>query len=380
MNTTRKETLLDPIRVLDLSNESGYLCGKLLADMGGDVVKVEPPGGDSGRGLFPHAKGENGADVGLYWLAYNINKRSITLNLKKEDGQTLFRKLAERADIIIETFAPGYLVGLGLGCEALSVGNPKLIMTSITPFGQDGPYANYRTTDLVNVAMGGMMSLCGDDDRPPVRTTLAQSYVNVGAQAATATLLALYQRGQSGRGQYVDFSIQEAVLTTTYNAPIFREFGVKELKRSGPCRTGFWNDIKQRTIFKCQDGYVSHSYLGGALGASRHKALTAWMEEEGGAPQFMKDTDWDEFDMRAVTPEQFGRLEKAMVDFVAPRHKEELFEQAIKRNIILFPLSTSQDILDDPQLVDREIWAKAKLPGVAESVPYPKFWVKASEG
>ena len=159
---------LGDVRVLDLTNESGLYCTKLLADLGADVIKVEPPGGDPTRSIGPFLGDEAHPERSLYFFHFNTNKRSITLDIETRDGQEIFRRLAETADVIVETFPPGYLDDRGIGYEALRALNPRLILTSITPFGQTGPYRNYPATDLTALALGGVLLECGWPDRPPV--------------------------------------------------------------------------------------------------------------------------------------------------------------------------------------------------------------------
>ena len=161
--------LLDPYRVLDLCDERGLLAGKILADMGADVVQVEPPGGSPARNVGPFHGDDPNPEKSLVWWAYAAKKRSITLDLENRDGQDLLRKLVAKSDFLIESFAPGYLENLGLDYGQLSAINPRLVMVSITPFGQDGPYSNYQASDIVGMALGGFMYLTGDDDRAPVR-------------------------------------------------------------------------------------------------------------------------------------------------------------------------------------------------------------------
>src|SRR5216117_3009242 len=177
MNFTRMETttVLAPYRVLDLTDESGFLCGKILADLGADVIKIEAPGGDAARMLGPFPEDRPDRNKSLYWISYNTGKRGITLSLEKHGGRELLRKLASRADFLIETLPPGTLDQLGVGFEGLRELNPRIIVVSITPFGQTGPYCNYKGSDLVAMAMSGLMSLIGEPGETPLRVSLPQS-------------------------------------------------------------------------------------------------------------------------------------------------------------------------------------------------------------
>ena len=218
-STDPPELPLSPYRVLDLSDEKGFLCGRILGDLGADVIKIEPPGGDPSRRRGPYYHGDARADRSLYWFAHNYNKRGVTLDLATADGRDLFLRLARSAHFVIETAPPGRMEALGLGYETLREANPALVMTSITPFGPTGPHAAYQADDLVAMAAGGLMSICGDDDRPPVRIGEPQAYMLASAQAATGTMLAHYARNRSGQGSLVTVSMQEAVANTLTTTP-----------------------------------------------------------------------------------------------------------------------------------------------------------------
>src|SRR5690606_36840184 len=160
--TASPTAMLAPYRVLDLTDERGLLCGKILADLGADVIQVEPPGGNSARRIAPFHRDEPGLERSLFWWAYAANKRSITLDLASADGRALFEQLAGSAHFVIESGRPGELAALGLGYERLAALNPELIVVSITPFGQTGPYATWLASDLVGMGMGGFMYVTGD--------------------------------------------------------------------------------------------------------------------------------------------------------------------------------------------------------------------------
>ena len=197
------------------------ICGKLLADMGADVVKIEPPGGDAARRVGPFVDDRPHPDRSLFFWHYNTNKRGVTLNLGLPEGQEIFRLLAHTADIVLETFKPGYLPAVGLGYEALREENPGLIMASLTPFGQTGPYRDFVTSDLVSLALGGPMASCGYDDlpgAPPIRGEGHQAFHTGSHYAFVGILVALYWRDLAGEGQYIDASIHEACSSTTEGA------------------------------------------------------------------------------------------------------------------------------------------------------------------
>jgi crotonobetainyl-CoA:carnitine CoA-transferase CaiB-like acyl-CoA transferase len=210
---------LDDIHVLELTNGlSGAFCAKLLADQGAQTLKIEPPGrGDPARHEPPFIGGEPDPDRSALFLAFNINKRSVTLDPTTSTGRAiLFRLIAER-DILIETFAPSYLLELGLGYDVLKRVNPALIMASITPFGQTGPYRDYRGNDVIAQAMGGFLYMTGQTNRPPMGTALAQMEIVTARNAVIAIMAALLQQRQGGEGQHIDVSMMEAVVSTPPN-------------------------------------------------------------------------------------------------------------------------------------------------------------------
>src|SRR5918911_2567464 len=265
-----------PYRVLDLTQAIGWTCGKLLADLGGNVIKIEPPGGDQGRrhGPFyhdiPHPEGS------LAWFSLNTNKRGITLNCDSADGQLLLRTLVQDADILLESFPPGFMETRGMGFRQLSQLNPRLIWTAITPFGQSGPYGEYHASDLVGMAMGGLMYVCGDADRAPVRMPPSQAYLQAGLQAAVAALLAIHYRGRTGEGQFIDVSMQEAVSCTIIPTRQYWDLNHVISERAGASRA--FGEQRRRIIFPCRDGYVA---LMGVMNSREWGPMVEWLRSEG---------------------------------------------------------------------------------------------------
>jgi CoA:oxalate CoA-transferase len=211
--------LLDDVRVLEPTNGlSGAFCAKLLADQGADTLKVELPGrGDSSRHEPPFIGGELHPDRSALFLAFNTNKRSITLDVTTPTGRAVLLHLIAKRDIMIESFAPGYLNDLRLGSEVLRQVNPGLIVTSITPFGQTGPYRDYQSSDLIVQAMGGFLYMTGQTNRPPMGTALEQTAIVTARNAVIASMAALLQQRQTGAGQHIDVSMMEAVVSTPPN-------------------------------------------------------------------------------------------------------------------------------------------------------------------
>ena len=367
-------------KIIDLTDEKGFLCGRLLGDMGADVIKVEKPGGDFCRNIPPFYKDIPHSEKSLYWFAYNANKRGITLDIETVDGQAIFNQLVEKTDVIVESFHPGYMNSLHLGYDDLAKINPGLVMVSISPFGQDGPGSRNIGGDGVIWSMGGMTYLAGDPDRPPVRISFPQSYLHAGAAAFLGATLALYERDESGQGQHVDISIQECVVQTMMNAIAYWDLQKTNLRRAGQFRTGLSSTANQRLIWPCQDGFVNFPIFGGIMGAKNNRTLTDWMEEEGSGSNYMNSLDWDEFDMAHATQEQFDQLEEDIGRFFLNYKKETLYDEARRRRIMLYPVYTSAEITGSPQLAARGFWQQVDHPELGEELIYPGAFAKFSEG
>ena len=211
--------MLAGLRVLDLSDERGMLCGQILADLGADVIQIEPPGGSPARRLGPFYKDERDPEGSLHFWAYARGKRGAVLDLDTEPGRDALRTLVRGADFLIESETPGRMREWGLDFDALARENPALVYVSISAFGQDGPKARYAATDLVVMASAGPLFLTGDPDRAPVRVSEPQAFLHAAAEGAVAALVAHVERERSGLGQHVDVSAQQAVtLATLYRS------------------------------------------------------------------------------------------------------------------------------------------------------------------
>ncbi len=369
--------MLTAYRALDLTDEKGSLCGRILADLGVDVIKVERPGGDLSRNIGPFYKDQPHSEKSLFWFIFNANKRGITLNLETSDGKGLFKKLVERTDFIIESFHPGYMEKIGLGLPCLREINPKLTMISITPFGQTGPYRDYKATDLEVMALGGVLYVTGEPDRPPVRLSYPIAYNLASTYAAGAALIALYQRNNDGKGQHIDVSAQHAATWFLLYTRRWWELHRYVMKRPGQLRERR-PGVYQHLLWPCKDGLVAFFLIGGSMGPRNNKALAQWIEEEGLADDFFKGFEWETFDWSTVSQELFDKLEGSITRFFLSHSKHELYEGAIKRRIILAPVGTIRDMAHSPQLESRKFWVNMEHPELGESLTYPGAFVKAS--
>ncbi len=379
---TEQETdvgILSSYRVLDLTDEKGFLCGKMFGDLGADVIKVERPGGDFSRRIGPFYRDIPDPEKSLYWFAYNANKRGITLDITTGDGKVLFRKLVEKADVVVESFAPGYMKSLDLGYEDLSRIKANVVMTSITSFGQDGPRSHYKDSDGVMWSMGGMTYLTGDPDRPPLCMAFPQSYLHAGAAAGSGTMLALYHRDTTGEGQQVDISVQECVAQTLMNAVLTWDMNKVILKRSGPFRTGRSGSAKQRLTWDCKDGAVNFQLSGGLVGIKTNQLMTEWMNEEGQGSELMESIDWEHYDLLTVTQDQLDRYEAAISKFFMTHTMDELFEGALERRVQLYPVNSPREIVESPQLQARSFWEEVKHPELGDKLTYAGAFARFSD-
>ena len=370
--------LLAPYRVLDLTDERGLLAGKILADLGADVVQVEPPGGNPARNIGPFYGDDPQPEKSLFWWAYAANKRSITLDLEQKDGQALLKKMVAEADFLVESFAPGYLDTLGLGYDVLAEINPKLVMVSITPFGQDGPYSNYQATDIVGMALGGFMYLTGDDDRAPIRISFPHFYLHGGAAGATAAMLAHTYRITSGQGQYVDVSCQQAVAKTLAHAPQIWDIEGAILKRMGVYRQTS-GENRVRINWPCKDGYVNYMVQGGSVAYST-RALLEWMKEDSFDTADLDAIDWEKMGYGAITPELMSQLGEPLGDFFKGHTRAELVQGSLDRRILLFPVATPSALQDHSQLEARGYFKELEHPELGATVQYPGAFVKSGDG
>jgi crotonobetainyl-CoA:carnitine CoA-transferase CaiB-like acyl-CoA transferase len=371
--------MLKHLRALDLTDDKGFLCGKILADLGVNVIKVESPGGDVSRYIGPYYGGKPDREKSLYWWAYNSNKKGITLNLESEKGRELFRKLVKKADFVIESFPPGYMDSLGIGYTELSKDDKKLIWASITPFGPQEPYRSFKDTDIVVMGMSGTLYQTGETDGPPAHISMPQACMHAGADAAVGCMMAYYQREKTGEGQLVDVSMQQSAGWFQANAVPVYELQGNIMKRSGAFRSGTSSQVAQRQVWKCRDSYVFFNVIGGRTGAKTLSALVAWMDEEKMATEHLLHMDWDNFDMFAVTQEQMDLISRPIEAFFLKHTSKELLKGAVPRGVSIGPLSSMQNLLEDECLNERKFWTEVKHPELGKKITYPKTYVRSTE-
>ncbi len=341
--------LLEPLRVLDCTGRLGWLAGRLLADLGADVIKIEPPGADL-----------SAPD----WRANNVNKRLLSLDLEGEAGRAVFLRLAKEADFLLETAQPGTELAAFFDPEKLRTANPGLIHVSVTPFGRTGPRAEWKASDIELMAAGGAMSLAGEPDGPPLRVTAPQSNPWAASQAAVGALVALTARATTGRGQHVDVSAQGAVIASIAHAPASWDLiGVNPL-RAGAFMTGrSVHGAVYRVFWPCKDGYVNFIIYGGVAGRRTNEGLVAWMKDAGAEVGVLADIDWATFDPTQATQDEVDAMERPIAAFFLTVPKAEFLRQAFEREMLGYPVNNVADIAQDPQLDARGFWADLPAPG-----------------
>ncbi len=373
--------MLSGYRVLDVSDERGQLAGQTLADLGAEVILIEPPGGSRSRRIGPFVGGHEGDPENSLWFwSYNRGKRSVTLDLDDAGDRDRFLDLVRTADLLIESAEPGVMEARGLGHEALADANPALVHTSITAFGQDGPKADWHATDLTIAAAGMHMAMMGDLDRPPLRVPLDQAFLHASAEAAAASLVALRERKLSGRGQHVDVSAQQAILQATQSYCLANPLGGAPVQRgSGAVSLGPFN-VRLRS--KAADGYVSNTILFGEAIAPFSQRLFEWIHAEGECSDDDLNFPWVDFPMEVmagnIPPTEYDRIQDVAEAFTASRTKAHLLEQALERRLLLVPITTVQDVVEEPQYAARDFWRTIDMPSVDRPIRVPGPMAKCS--
>lgn len=349
------------LRVVELCGPLGQYAGKLLADMGADVVKVEPPDGGEARRVGPFVDDVPGPNRSLsFWYA-NTNKRSVVVDLETEAGRTTWRRLAWAADIVVEDTAPGWLAGIGCGYQACAAGRPGLIWCAVTPFGQDGPWATWQATDMVSLALGGAMMMNGYDPEdapgaPPIRGHGDQAYHTACHYAVQGILAALLWRDRTGEGQFIDCSAHEAVSSTTEVAlPYWFTQRVDVVRQTGrhaaATRTERW-------LYRAGDGRWALIFGVGRDNGSWRR-IKEWFQSKGFGEQF----DEERFDDPARRQPGRGSPEAAEIfaeleRFIAAHRAEEVYRGGQQRRQAWGVVRSPEENLGDPHWEERGFWVE----------------------
>ncbi len=350
---------LSPYRVLDLTDARAELGPFVLAGLGADVIKVEPPGGSASRRESPIVPAQPETLASLRFHAFNRGKRSVVLDLESARGRADFLALVASADFVVENAGPGALDARGLGFAALREVRPDLVYVAISPFGEDGPYAHHLATDLTLSAMGGAMALNGDADRRPVRVTVPQTWYHAAVESALGALVAHQRRLQTGEAQRVDVSVQAAVFWTGLNAMIAHAIQGKNIERNGTVLQ--LSTLVTPLVYPCADGEV-------VLIATKTTllALIPWMVASGVISQSWADAEnWNTYEVRMLTAGELVHpalaLREHITTFTLKHRKAELFAGGIAREVTLAPVNTAADVMALEQLRLREFWRPVRL-------------------
>ncbi|PFG74789.1 CaiB/BaiF CoA transferase family protein [Tepidiforma thermophila] len=378
---------LDGVRVIEFADETAAYCGRLLADLGAEVIKVEPPGGGRLRRARPFVKGHEGdPNASLAFWVHNTSKKSVVLDLETDEGRTLARKLALTADIVLEDYPVGYLAERGLGFNSLHAEKPALVYTSVTGFGQDGPHAHWAYSDIVGQAMGGIMTLAGEPTDPPNMIYGRQADISASIQAAQGTLMALLYAEATGEGQQVDVSAQEALSMAQETAMQTWDFQKRNRTRTG--ELGMLPiPLPATGVAKCRDGYVSLYIL--APAGKDLPALVDWMREKGMQGPLDDEpyrTIVNQLNMAWLTQlmsnlaaageilQHLPVITKTILDFFATMSAREAYEEGQRRQLLIGIVSTPKDIAENAQLRARDWFVRIESPlGGTIEFPGPPY-------
>ena len=374
--------MLSCYRVLDLTDNKGFLCGKVLGELGADVIKIEPQE-STDRDIGPFYHDQIDREKSLYWFSFNANKRGITLNIETADGKAIFKKLVKTADVVVESFEPGYMDKIGLGYNVLSEINPQIIFTSISPFGQEGPYRNYKAPDIVLRALGGLIFTVGEPDRPPLTTGYQHSYLVGALHGAIGTVVALYQRAFTGRGQTVDAPTQQGLVfvgSTEQQLPWILQHYIPQ--RQG--RNRFAIQLNDGTtylmpiLWPCEDGDISFTLAFAAMAASASTVIES-MKKDGIDASSLERWDWSKVHEGEWSKADVDAICETLGQYFAHHTKAELFQLSLEKGIHLGICLNVEEALKFPQFVAREFWQEVRTSELQTKIIYPSNFVKFSE-
>ncbi len=345
-NPAEPIALLSGFRVLDLSSSTGSFCGKLLRDLGMDVIKVEPPSGDGLRFEPPFATGHTNREGSLRHAYLNAGKRGVTLDFTQESGRRLLLDLVARSDVVLESFQPGYLANLKLTYDVLAQRQPKLILASLTGFGEDGPYADFCSSDIISMAMGGLLYISGDPEFPPCMPPETQSSYYASIFCAYGVMLALWQREQRGIGVHIDVSVQASMALHEHVAFNYSAEG-RVMKRAGSQH----QHNAPANLFKCKNGYIS------LFVTQNHWPilLRVWKDH----PPDLDDPRWRSNNERRANADYINEL---VTSFTSRYSKEELSELLQESGIPALPVNTPSDFMKDPHIRERGFFSTVTHP------------------
>jgi crotonobetainyl-CoA:carnitine CoA-transferase CaiB-like acyl-CoA transferase len=356
--TKGQEGALSGYRVLDLTDSNGAYCTKLLADLGADVIKIEQPEGDPGRGIPPFAGDTPHLEKSLFFLHRNANKRGVTLRLDTVEGSNILKRLVRTADVLVENSPPDYMGGLGLDYSVLSEINPGLIMASMTEFGHSGPYKDRKGSNLVDFAMSGIMITSGYPGKEPCLLPGSPAYDSASVHASVSIVAAIYMRGTTGQGQYIDTSVHVTSRTGLY--PWIVPNYSYALNPGGPPPTSENRMGAQiYPVYPCKDGFIRII----ALTPRQWDALMRVLDN----PDVLQTDEWRSFIYRIGNADDLYAL---MLEFTTKYTMRELFEAGRREGVPIAPILSIADFYNSPQTKAREYFVEVDHP-VAGKADYP---------
>lgn len=331
---------LDGVRIIDLTDKSCVYATKILSDLGADVIRVEPTSGDPMR-HYPPIDTKSGES--MFHAFMNVNKNSVTVDLDTADGKDMFSRLVKSAAIVVESRRPGELEAMGIGYKQLSSGHPELVWTSVTPFGSDGPYAQWTMDDLVAQAMGGLMTLSGWPTREPLRLFGEQTCYIAGLHAASGTLMAYWHALNANEGQFVDVSIQDCVAHTLENAiQYYTAEGTVRARQKGRAEPG-------AGVFQCADGEIFLMAGISMISSSWHNIVAMMISDGIPGAADLKDEKWIDPNWRK-TPEAQQTANAIITSFTMRQGKNQLYDRLQQNHILSAPMNQVGDLFENAQL------------------------------
>ncbi|HAI64006.1 MAG TPA: hypothetical protein DCM13_03900, partial [Acidimicrobiaceae bacterium] len=366
-------TLLSDLRVIDLTDDFGEAAGRVLADLGAEVIKVEPPSGCASR----HRGASDTDGTAFHWRAWGRGKRSVVLDLQTADGIDALHRLLASADILLETATSAERTAWGINVDDVADAYPRLVHVSITPFGVTGPLADAPATDMTLSAAGGFLNHQGDRDRPPLPIGFPETANHGAVQAAADAITAIYERERSSLGQHLDTSMQAAVVgtllwTASYAAVDRNPTFSGDDRADGPSDRGgeVVPGVRNPVVEPCADGFVVMTFVLGAQGNAAFAAAIRWLEDEGVLDEDLCGRDWepwiDEMKAGELPVEMGARAMRAVLDFLKTKTKAEIHARSVTDKLLIAPANNVKDLLADPQLLARDFWVDVDglpLPG-----------------
>jgi benzylsuccinate CoA-transferase BbsE subunit len=355
-NPGTEKDLLHGLTVIDLADGGAAFCGKLLGDLGARVIKIEPPRGAAGRSKPPFVQSTNGDRKSLSYIYFNADKSAVSLSLSHPDGIRIFHRLLKKADIVVESFTPGYLDQLGIGYDTIIAEYPELIMASISGFGQSGPNKSHVSCDLIAAATGGLAYITGSSRTPPRAPVGEQSYYAASLYAAIGILLALQGRRISGRGSHIDISLQEAALgILDHVMPRYFHESEVATRRGGR----HWDNLF--AVLPCKDGYIHLTPL------LNWDTLVEWLDSEDMARDLMAPK-WRDESYRVT---RVDHIIEVMTGWTRLHTVQELFERGQLMGFPWAPVYSLDGVVSNPQLEDREFWTRIAGEDPTSAIRFP---------